>query len=106
MPDDSARFPFGLAGDDAPEFDAAAAFGRRLVILLGTDDVGTRNLRRDDDARAQGDTRLERGRTFFDRAVRASLRADVSLQWELHEIEGVDHDQVAMAAAAVRYLLE
>ncbi|NKF31987.1 hypothetical protein HER21_36775, partial [Pseudomonas sp. BGM005] len=73
MPDESARFPFGLDGD-APQFDASAAFGRHLVILLGTDDVGTKNLRRDDEARAQGDTRLERGREFFDRALRASAR--------------------------------
>lgn len=105
MPDESARFPFGLGGD-APQFDASAAFGRHLVILLGTDDVGTKNLRRDDEARAQGDTRLERGREFFDRALRASAREDVVLRWEMHEVDGVDHDQVAMAAAAVHYLVE
>lgn len=105
MPDDSARFPFGLDGDDAPAFDVEAAFGRTLIVLLGTDDVGTKNLRRDDDADEQGDTRLERGREFFDRAQREAAREAVTLRWELHEVQGVDHDQAAMAAAAVQYLL-
>lgn len=105
MPDGSARFPFGLDGDDAPPFDAAAAFRRHLVVLLGTDDVGTKNLRRDDDADAQGETRLERGREFFDRAARAAAREDLAFRWEMHEVQGVDHDQVAMAAAAVPFLV-
>ncbi|GAA1252005.1 hydrolase [Microbacterium phyllosphaerae] len=106
MPDDSARFPFGLDGPDAPDFDATAAFGRQLIVLLGTDDVGTKNLRRDPDASAQGDTRLERGREFFDRSMRAAEQDGVAFRWELHEVPGVDHDQVAMAAAAVHYLLD
>ncbi|WP_314424929.1 hypothetical protein [uncultured Microbacterium sp.] len=104
MPDESARFPYGLDGDDAPAFDAAAAFGRHLVVLLGTDDVGTKNLRRDDDAGAQGHTRLDRGREFFERAVRAAERQNLPFRWEMHEVPGVDHDQVAMAAAAVPFL--
>lgn len=104
MPDDSAAFPFGLGGADSPPFDARSAFGRRLVVLLGTDDTGTQNLRQDDDAMAQGKTRFERGHAFFRHALRQSERDGVPFNWVLQEVPGVDHDHARMARAAVRFL--
>lgn len=105
MPDDSERFPYGLKGDHAPAFDARAAFGRRLIVLLGEEDTETENLRQDDGAMAQGDTRLARGKEFFARARAVAQRDDVPFRWVLAEVPGVAHDQVGMAGAAVPYLL-
>lgn len=104
MPDDDADFPFGLGGSDAPDFSGRRAFDRELVVLLGTDDTGTENLRQDAGADAQGETRLERGHAFFERASDAAARDGVELRWQLVEVPGVDHDKERMARAALPFL--
>ena len=106
MPDDRADFPFGFGGSAAPAFDPALAFSRRLVVMLGTDDTGSDNLRIDDDAMQQGATRLDRGEEFFARAAEAAREDSVAFRWRVQEVPGVGHDQEKMARAAATVLLE
>ncbi|MCD2497232.1 hypothetical protein [Microbacterium nymphoidis] len=106
MPDDGADFPFGLGGGAAPVFDPALAFSRRLVVMLGTADTGSDNLRTDDDAMRQGATRLARGEEFFARAEAVAHDDGVAFRWRVQEVPGVGHDQEKMARAAAAVLLD
>jgi len=54
MPDRSAKFPYGLDKVPIPTVDLQTLFARDLVVLLGSDDIETENLRQDKGAKAQG----------------------------------------------------
>lgn len=104
MPDRSAPFPYGLAELPAGPVDLRRLFARDLVVLLGSRDVETENLRRDDGANAQGATRYQRGLNFFARGRAAAADHGLDFRWRLVVVPGVDHDHVAMGAAAVELL--
>lgn len=103
MIDDDVDFPYGLRDLPAP-IDLARAFAVELTILLGEDDVDDENLRTDDEADAQGPTRVERGRAFFDQAQQVAQDRGLRLAWRLRTVEGVGHDHLPMARAAMRDL--
>lgn len=103
LPDPSVRFPYGLKR--APEVDAAGFVGRDLVVMLGGDDVEDENLRTDNQARDQGDTRLERGLRFYRAGRREAQRLGVPFGWGLHVVPGVRHEHGDMAAVAAPLLL-
>lgn len=105
MPDRSARFPYGLEGLPPATVDTRALFARDLVVLLGSDDVETENLRRDKGANRQGATRYERGQAFFARGRAAAASSGLDFRWRLVVVPGVAHDHVAMSGAAVDLLL-
>ena len=105
MPDRSERFPYGLRGLPPGTVDLPRLFDRDLVVLLGSDDVETENLRRDKGARAQGSTRYERGQAFFARGRAEAGAAGLPFRWRLVVVPGVAHDHVAMSAAAVDLLV-
>jgi hypothetical protein len=104
MPDESADFPYGLDALPTPSVDLRALFGRDLVVLLGSDDVETENLRRDRGANAQGSTRYQRGLSFFARGRAAAEEDALDFRWRLVVVPGVAHDHVAMSAAAVELI--
>lgn len=104
VPDRSAPFPYGLAELPTGPVDLRRLFARDLVVLLGNRDVETGNLRRDDGANAQGATRYQRGLSFFARGRAAAADHGLDFRWRLVVVPDVDHDHVAMGAAAVELL--
>jgi hypothetical protein len=102
--------PFGFGGVYPPG-QAEAALRRYLsapvTVLLGQEDVGSRNLSATDEAEAQGSTRLERGRTVFQEAEQTARRHGWAFNWHLATVPGVGHSAARMlnsgqAMAALR----
>jgi pimeloyl-ACP methyl ester carboxylesterase len=95
LPDLEVEVPFGLKGVYPPEGREAALrnyLAQPVTILLGQEDLGDKD--RDDSAsaRAQGDTRYERGLNTF-RAAQAVAQAHAwPCNWRLVEVPGVGHN--------------
>ena len=108
MPVTREDFPYGLGGLSPESVRLKQALGRRLTIMLGTDDSDPdhRSLRRTQEALRQGPHRLARGHHFFKAAVEQAKRLEISLAWTLREVPGVAHSGRQMSAAAARYLFE
>lgn len=106
MPDTDVEFPYGLGASGVSESDLRRALGRRLTVLLGTDDAEPQhpNLRRTPEAMTQGPHRLARGEFFFGSAAAAAAALGTDFRWTLEKVEGVGHDNGAMAGAAAALL--
>jgi len=107
MPDQSVEYPYGLKNSPLAPKALRDAFSRRLIILLGADDVDPKDamLQRDRQTDAQGDNRLTRGLAFY-QASRNAAREGDQFNWALSVIPGAAHDHKLMAAAAAPLLLE
>lgn len=111
MPVTDVPFPYGLEGVQEILRRPASellenAFRRRVIILLGARDVDPQDssLRRDVGANAQGAHRFARGQRYF-AAARAEAQArGIELNWEIHVVPGVAHDNRGMAPAAIEAL--
>lgn len=105
MPTDVA-FPYGWGGDAAGLVSPAKAFQRPLTILLGTEDTDRNdpNFRKNEQADAQGLTRLARGHGFL-AAARERAGAATPLKWVIAYAPGIGHDNGGMAPFAIPYLL-
>ncbi len=107
VPEDGARFPFGLADAPITRSQLASAFGRQLVVFLGGADDGdeTRgDLVRSAQTDRQGHHRLGRGKYFHAQAAKTAAGMNAEFNWKLVVIPGVGHDPKAMSLAAARYL--
>lgn len=104
MPDDSIVFPYGT--EDAPvDVDVPRWVAQDMLVLLGEEDVEQdENLRDTPEAMAQGETRLERGKSFHRAGEEAA--GDGEFGWELQTVPGAGHDKVEMAPSAMDYILE
>lgn len=106
MPDAGVPFPYGLGGAAGARADPTAAFGRRLVVLLGDADTDPHHhqLRRTPEAMAQGVHRYARGQAFFERARVEATKRGVRFAWMLDTAPGVAHSNAQMAAHAARFV--
>jgi dienelactone hydrolase len=107
LPDFGQAFPYGLDGSRVTREQLKAALQLPVTILLGDRDIdsGDPNLRHTPEADAQGLTRLARGFSFFESARLAAIEHDVSFNWHIATVLGVDHDNSRMAPAAIPHLL-
>jgi hypothetical protein len=98
---DGRKFPYGLRDSGSTLEMLKAAFGNRLVILLGEEDTDAEDpfLRTSKGARRQGRNRFERGQAFF-----ATARLGVTLNWTLETVPGAAHFDPLMMPAAARLL--
>lgn len=94
--------PYGF-GPPFPPAEAEASLRRYLAlpitVLLGADDTGSRNLSTNEEAEAQGATRVERGRTVFAEAEQAARDHGWPFNWRLSVLPGVGHNARRMLAA-------
>ncbi|WP_156507390.1 hypothetical protein [Arthrobacter sp. OY3WO11] len=106
MPDQDVEFPHGLKNSPLSPRELREAFSRRLVILLGADDVDPEDtlLQRDRKTDAQGDNRLSRGLNFY-QASRDAARESDEFNWGLMVVPGAAHEHQKMAEAAAPFLL-
>jgi hypothetical protein len=107
MPDHDIEYPHGLKNSPLSPKELREAFSRRLIILLGADDVDPNDtlLQRDRKTDAQGDNRLSRGMNFY-QASRAAAKESDDFNWGLTVVPGVAHDHKQMAEAAALLLRE
>lgn len=107
VPDQDARFPYGLADAPIEERQLASAFARRLVVFLGgSDDANeTRgDLVRSTETDRQGLHRLARGKYFHTQAAKAAANMKTPFNWTLLVVPGIGHDAKGMSEAAASYL--
>jgi poly(3-hydroxybutyrate) depolymerase len=106
MPDPGIAYPYGLSGTDVGRAQLAQALQRKLVVLLGDQDIDPNHpqLRRTPEAAAQGEHRHQRGRAFFAQAQRSARELRVDLAWELHVAPGVAHSNARMAPHAAPFV--
>ncbi len=104
----ASAFPMALDGGRVDAAQLAAAFSRRLVVMLGEDDVDANGegLPTSPEAMAQGPNRYERGRNFFRLAQRQAAQQHAPLRWQLLSVPRVGHSSSDMAEAALRYLFD
>jgi poly(3-hydroxybutyrate) depolymerase len=103
MPDPDIRYPYGLGGLESANERLRAALSRRLIVLLGSEDIDPDHpsLPRAPEAKAQGAHRFERGKRFFDGARSAAARLGVPFNWSIEITHGA-HSNAQMASAAAR----
>lgn len=107
MPDEDEDFPYGLKNSSLSSKELRDTFSRRLVILLGANDIDPKDplLQRDRKTDAQGDNRLSRGLNFYQAARDAAHEGD-EFNWALSVIPGAAHNHKQMAEAAAPLLLD
>ncbi|MGQ0776656.1 MAG: hypothetical protein ACT4NY_19885 [Pseudonocardiales bacterium] len=99
-PDPDIDIPYGLRH---PQLDLGATVTREHLVLMR----GQLDTESGDDVRAEPEAE-EQGRTRYERAghmLAAARAADLDTNWQLVDVPGADHDQVAMSDAAQLFLL-
>ena len=100
------RYPMVLTRADVPPDALARAFGKRLVILLGSEDLATSGefVPTGRAALAEGANRLERGKRFCAIAELTAAELKANYNWMCAVVPGVSHNTGAMVKAATDLL--
>jgi poly(3-hydroxybutyrate) depolymerase len=103
--DESVKFPYGLKDAPIGLDQMKPALSRKLVIMLGADDIDPQDssLQRDEHTDEQGKNRLSRGLNFYHTA-REAVGDSTPFNWRLVVVPGVAHDHRGMAEAALPLL--
>jgi poly(3-hydroxybutyrate) depolymerase len=91
--------PYGFAGVYDPVQGAMAVrryLAAKITVLLGQEDVGSRNLATNEEAAEQGGTRFERGQNVFREAELATRQHGWVFNWRLAVVPGVGHNAARM----------
>ena len=86
--------PYGFKGISDRAWGEAALrryLAAKITVLLGQEDVGSRNLATSEEAEEQGSTRFERGQNVFREAEAAARRNGWPFNWHLAVVPGVGH---------------
>ena len=103
MPDENINFPYGLKRVPIAEKNLKRAYGKKVIILLGEEDIKrtTKTFPKSVAADKQGFTRLERGKNFFAQSKSKAEELGTKFNWQLITVPKVGHEGVAMARAAL-----
>ncbi len=100
--------PYGLKGSPIGLQGLRGSFARRFVILLGDRDTTTADtdtkVRGTPEAEAQGATRLERGRFYFNLAKAKAEEMNAAFNWRLAIVTRAGHDAAGMIDSAGFFL--
>jgi hypothetical protein len=107
MPDQDVEFPHGLKKSPLSSKELRESFSRRLIIMVGADDVDPQDalLQRDRKTDAQGNNRLSRGLNFYQASRNAAKESD-DFNWALIVVPGAAHEHKRMAEAAAPLILQ
>lgn len=96
------RYPMVLTQADLPPEALARAFGRRMFVLLGSEDLATDgdHVPKGRAAMAEGANRLERGKRFCAIAEHTAAELHANYNWVCALVPGVSHETGAMVKAA------
>jgi len=92
---DMAAAPFGFGGvypRGAEEANLRRYLATPVTIFLGEEDTSDENRNDSDDAKQQGETRLQRGRNAFAAAQALARQRGWTFNWRLIELPGVGHN--------------
>jgi len=107
LPDFSVAQPFGLKGTAVTEADLQASFQKELIIGLGaldsSNEAGGIQLHTPL-ADAQGLSRMDRGRYFFEFSRRKAEEINATFNWRLQIVEDVGHDYRGMSKSLVEQI--
>ena len=99
LPNLDVAAPYGFGGMANAEALLQAYLAQPVTIMLGQDDKGSKNLADDDEARAQGTNRYDRGSRTFAAARSAAAAHGWTFNWRLIEVPGVGHNARSMFAS-------
>lgn len=96
--------PYGLGGSPIEPRDLRGFFATPFVVLLGERDTATADtdelVRGTPEARAQGATRLARGRFYFEAARETARKDGAEFDWRLAVVPRAGHDAASMVDSA------
>lgn len=97
FPDFHVPYPYGLQGLPYSEKELKRALGRKVIHLMGGDDLSREApFRTTKEADAQGLNRMERCNNYFHYAESKAYECKCPFHWELKVIPGVKHQGVKM----------
>ncbi|EAZ91941.1 alpha/beta hydrolase [Crocosphaera chwakensis] len=107
MPNFGIPFPYGLGNSGIEKNTLKQILTKKLIILLGTKDTNEndKHLRQTPQANEQGKHRLARGQFFYETAKKIAMKENINFQWQLIEVEGVNHSNLEMSKAAINLIL-
>ncbi len=108
LPDLDIDFPFGIKGSPIAAPQLTKFFGTNVCVLLGTADTDRSSVGFNvtDEAEAQGKTRFERGKYYYNYVQKKAEEMKVPCNWNLVLVPDVGHNNGKMGAEALPYLLE
>lgn len=107
MPEGEYGWPYSLEGAPTAPCEVADWFAKPLLVMLGDQDNDPEyyNLRKTEEAAAQGPHRLARGLNFLRMARDISETRGIPIVWRFEIVEGVGHDNLGMAQAALSLIV-
>lgn len=107
MPDIDVKYPYGLNRTPVTQETLKTSLGRDFVLMLGDQDTDPDHaqLRKTDEAMAQGAMRFERGQNYIKKATEQAAALKTRLAWRLRTVHGAAHENSKMARAAAPVLL-
>lgn len=107
LPVADVAYPYGLKGSGIPESAVKTMLSRKVIMLLGDQDVlAGDNLRKTPEAMRQGPNRLTRGRHFFTTAKGVAGALGVPLGWEMVTVEKAGHQNGKMAWGVLPFVAQ
>jgi hypothetical protein len=91
--------PYGFGGIGEGALSAAMLkhyLAAKITVLLGEEDVGSRNLATNEEAEEQGATRLARGQNVFREAAATARTNGWAFNWRLAMVPGAGHNARTM----------
>ncbi|QEM83402.1 hypothetical protein [Halomonas binhaiensis] len=107
MPDETIEWPYGIRGVPMLDTSAIKAYlAQPMLLLAGGADTATLHtvMRQTSLANAQGATRVERTRHYFEFARSRAQRLGTAFNWKHWVMPGVTHSPDQMTAFAARYI--
>lgn len=100
--DDKVDFPFGLKKSPIDKTNLSAFFSTKLFVLLGTADTDrdSKDFNITMEADAQGKTRFDRGKYYFNNAKTKAAQMQLLFNWQQYFVPGVGHSNAAMSKFA------
>lgn len=107
MPDASIEWPYGIGSVPVLDRAAMSAFlAKPMVLLAGGADTATLHtvMRKTPQTNAQGETRVERTRYYYEFGRHQAQRLNTAFNWKHWVMPGVTHSPSQMTPFAARYI--
>lgn len=108
MPNTEKDFPFGLKGAGVNADDLKSVFSKEVFIVLGEDDISanSEDFNSGPPYSEQGDSRYDRGLTFFETARLKAKAIGSPFNWKLYTVPHVAHSnkEISKFAAALFFM--
>nr|WP_294849052.1 hypothetical protein [uncultured Sphingomonas sp.] len=104
MPDAGCQWPYGLQGTGVALRDLDPIWSKKVLLLVGDEDVGRQDLRWTNEAVAQGRTRIERSRSYFDRSCSVAAQRGIAIDWRMETVTNCGHESRKPIERAASFL--